>query len=164
MSFLPRVSERTRERIAREFDDLGPEACMAEIVNAMRRDNPELLQMAQNCAEDVGEASKVMAGFGMFYRALAVEAFVAMGSEATSALPRVDPQTREKIVLEIDELGTEAFTYRSMDGLEQSNPELMQIAHRCAARTPDYLGVIQGFALLHRSLVVQCGADRSNLH
>jgi len=164
MSFLPHVSELTREHIAREFDDLGPDACMTEIVEAMRRDNPELLEMAQKCAEDVGEAPRVMAGFGMFYRALSFEAAVALGHQTMSALPRVDPQTREQIVLEIDEHGPEAFTLRSVDSLEKSNPELMQIAHQFAARNPNYLGVMQGFALLHRSLVVQSRADRSNLH
>ncbi len=164
MSFLPHVSELTRERIAREFDDLGPEACMAEIVEGMRRDNPELLQMAQKCADDVGEAPKVMVGFGMFYRALAFEAVVALGHPTMSPLPRVAPETREKIVREIDEHGAEAFTFRSMDSLEKTNPELMQMAHQFAARNQDYLGVMQGFALLHRSLVVQSGADRSSLH
>lgn len=164
MSFLPHVSERTCEMVAREFDDLGPEACMTQIVDVMRRDNPELLQMAQKCAADVGDATRVMAGFGMFYRALAVEASVALGREALSALPRVAPETREKIVQEIDEHGAEAFTSRSMDSLETSNPELLQMAHQVAARHQDYLGVMQGFALMHQSLVIQSGADRSRLH
>lgn len=164
MSFLPHVSALTRERIAREFDDLGPDACMTEIVNAMRRDNPELLEMAQKCAEDVGEAPRVMAGFGMFYKALAFEAAVALGHQTMSALPRVAPETREKIVREIDEHGVEAFTVRSLDNLERTNPELMQMAHQFGARHADYLGVMQGFALMHRSLVVQSGADKSKLH
>lgn len=164
MSFLPHVSELTRERIAREFDDFGPEACMAEIVQGMRRDNPELLQMAQQCADDVGEGPKVMVGFGMFYRVLASEALAALGHQMMSPLPRVDPETREKMVREIDEYGAEAFTLRSIDNLEKTNPELMQMAHHFAARSPNYLGVMQGFALLYRSLVVQSGADRSNLH
>lgn len=164
MSFLPHVSELTRERIAREFDDLGPEALMAEILDDMRRDNPELLEMAQKCADDVGDAPKVMIGFGMFYRSLTFEAAVALGRQTASALPRVAPETREKIVREIDDHGAEAFTVRSMDNLEKSNPELMQMAHQFAARHLDYLGVMQGFALLHRSLVVQSAADRSHLH
>ena len=46
MSVLPRVTELTRERISREFDDLGPDACMAEIQADLRQHNPELLDMA----------------------------------------------------------------------------------------------------------------------
>ena len=37
----------TRERISREFDNLGPDACVTDIAAAMRRHNPELLDMAQ---------------------------------------------------------------------------------------------------------------------
>jgi hypothetical protein len=31
MGALPRVTELVRERIAREFDDLGPDVCMAKL-------------------------------------------------------------------------------------------------------------------------------------
>ena len=56
MSVLPRVTELTRERISREFDDLGPDACMAEIKADLRQHNPELLDMASRWAAG-GEAS-----------------------------------------------------------------------------------------------------------
>ena len=46
MSALPRVAESTREQIAREFDDLGPDACIAEISEHLRDNNPEWLYMA----------------------------------------------------------------------------------------------------------------------
>jgi hypothetical protein len=46
MSVLPRVTERIREQISREFDDLGPEACMAEIKADLSQHNPEFLDMA----------------------------------------------------------------------------------------------------------------------
>ena len=46
MSTLPRVAESTREQIAREFDDLGPDACIAEISAHLREHNPEWLSMA----------------------------------------------------------------------------------------------------------------------
>src|ERR1700728_3608758 len=56
MSALPRVAESTREQIAREFDDLGPDACIAEISEHLHDSNPEWLYMAAKCAEDVGDA------------------------------------------------------------------------------------------------------------
>lgn len=46
MSLLPRVTEKARELIAREFDARGPDACMADIIEHLERHNPELLDMA----------------------------------------------------------------------------------------------------------------------
>ena len=37
LSVLPRVTERTRERVAREFDDLGPDVCMNSIMRDLQR-------------------------------------------------------------------------------------------------------------------------------
>ena len=48
--------------------------------------------------------------------------------------------------------------------LEQKNPELLQMAHNFASRFERYLGVMQGFALVHRSLLTQLTADRRVLH
>jgi hypothetical protein len=70
MGTLPRVVESTREQIAREFDDLGPDACVAEISEHLRGNNPEWLHMAAKCAGDVGDAPRIMGGFCMFYRLL----------------------------------------------------------------------------------------------
>ena len=56
LSALPRVTETTRERISREFDNLGPDACVMDIAAAMRGHNPELLDMAQRCAADLLDA------------------------------------------------------------------------------------------------------------
>jgi hypothetical protein len=68
MSLLPRVTERARELLAREFDTRGPEACMAEIIEHLEQHNPELLDMAPKCAGDLGNPAKAMLGFSMFYR------------------------------------------------------------------------------------------------
>jgi hypothetical protein len=70
MSLLPRVSEKARELVAREFDDRGPDACMImrEIIEHLKRYNPELLDMASKCAADLRNSAKAMLGFGMFYR------------------------------------------------------------------------------------------------
>ena len=38
------------------------------------------------------------------------------------------------------------------------------MAHSFASRHKDYLGIMQGFALLYKSLVVQSSVDRIYLH
>ncbi|HKZ74939.1 MAG TPA: hypothetical protein VJ011_12795 [Steroidobacteraceae bacterium] len=167
MSSLPRVAEATRERVSREFDDLGPAACLADIAEDLRRNNPELLDMAMKCAGDVGKPSKVMAGFCMFYRLLAAqarEALVRLPESLAGSLyllPRVTPATRDLLVSIIDEKGVEDFTRDAVDELERDNPELLQMAHAFASDYEDYLGVLQGFALLYSSLVAQSIADRA---
>lgn len=164
MSALPRVTDRTRERIAREFDDLGPDACMAEITDDLKKNNPELLDMASKCAAAVGNSAKVMLGFGMFYRLLIAQSPASAEESMLNPLPRVARNTRDLIVRHIDEKGSEAFTMETIEDLERNNPELLQMAHNFASRHRDYLGVMQGFALLYRSLVVQSAADKALLH
>ena len=165
-TFVPRVSELTRERIAREFDDLGPDACFAEISADLRVHNPELLSMAMMCANDVGNPAKVMIGFGMFYRLLIAEAAVphepspSDSEHRLSPLPRVTPETRDLLVKQIDASGAAAFTMDAIAELERDNPELLQMAHNFASTQPDYLAVMQGFALIYASLVAQSRADR----
>lgn len=164
MSFLPRVSELTRELVSRQFDELGPEACMGEITDCLRRENPEFLEMARRCAADVGDASRVMVGFGMFYQLLIKASADAAGKPVLQALPSVTAETRDALVREIDETGPDAFTAKAIGKLERSNPELMQMAHGFASRQRDYGRVMQGFALLYRSLDAQSVADRKYLH
>lgn len=164
MSTLPRVTEHTREFVSRQFDDLGPEACLAEITECLTRENPEFLQMARKCAADVGDGPRIMIGFGMFYQLLLSASSGFAGQPLLHALPSVTEETRDKLVREIDEAGPEAFTAAAIAELERANPELMQMAHEFALRQSDYLGVIQGFALLYRSLVVQSASDRKYVH
>jgi hypothetical protein len=164
MSFLPRVTELTREFVSRQYDDLGPEACTAEITACLNRENPELLEMARKCAADVGNAPRIMVGFGMFYRLLLSASADGAGKPVMHALPSVTAKTRAALVREIDEVGSEAFTLRAMTDLERSNPELMQMAHGFASRQGDYVRVMQGFALLYRSLDAQLATDRKYLH
>ena len=164
MSSLPRVTELTREFVSKQFDDLGPEACLAEITECLTRENPELLDMARKCAADVGTAPKLMVGFGMFYQLLVSASADATDKQVMHALPCVTARTRDALVREIDNDGSEAFTLRAIEDLERSNPELMQMAHGFASRYEDYLRVMQGFALLYRSLDVQSATDRKYLH
>ena len=164
MHLLPAVTPLTRERIAREFDDRGPQACMAEIEDDLRRHNPELLDMASRCARSLDDARKVMIGFGMFYRLLLTTAAPGDEGGMLSPLPRVTEQTRDTIVGMIDSKGPEAFIMDVIAELEVNNPELLQMAHGFALRQKDYLSVMQGFALLYQSLSEQLAADRRLLH
>ncbi|HEY0745911.1 MAG TPA: hypothetical protein VGD63_04370 [Steroidobacteraceae bacterium] len=171
MSTLPRVVESTREQIAREFDDLGPDACIAEISEHLRDKNPEWLYMAAKCAADVGNAQRIMAGFCMFYRLLVAQVApsrrlttpsgVAVGLDP---LPRVTAETRAAIVAEIDQRGTEAFIRDAIDQLEDTNPELLQMAHYFASEHENYAGTMQAFALLYAALLKQYGSDRRSVH
>jgi len=164
MSVLPRVTELTRERISREFDDLGPDACMAEIKADLRQHNPELLDMASRWAGDGGEAEGLMTAFGMFYRLLAAEALAPLGAGALTPLPRVSAEVRDAIVARIDRTGDETFTREAINNLESVNPELLQMAHGYASRRPDYGHTMHGFALLHEALLIQFRRDRAGRH
>jgi hypothetical protein len=73
--------------------------------------------MATRCARDVGEFTRVMTGFCMFYRLLTYEARAASAmshvpgdNQKLSLLPRVSAQTRAQIVRRIDSLGSQGFT------------------------------------------------------
>jgi hypothetical protein len=164
MSVLPRVTELTRERIAREFDDLGPDVCMADIRRDLDRHNPELLDMATKWAREGQNAEKLMRAFGMFYRLLAAETLAPLGSGALSPLPRVSADTRDLIVTRIYRVGGERFTREAIGNLEDANPELLQMAHGFASLREDYARTMQGFALLHEALLVQSRIDRVNPH
>jgi hypothetical protein len=67
-------------------------------------------------------------------------------------------------VAEIDEIGVEAFTVKAIAELQESNPELLQMAHNFAASLENYLHAMQGFALLYRSLLMQSQGERGTLH
>lgn len=160
MSALPRVTGLVRERVAREFDRRGPDACTAEIIENLKQYNPELLDMMLKCAMDLGNRSKVTQGLGMFYRLLIVQSWTDVGRSLPNLLPRITPQTRDLIVRQIDEKGTEAFTMECIQDLEEGNPELLQMAHDFSSRHGDYLGAMQGFTLLYKSLILQSSEDR----
>lgn len=160
MSQLSPVTALTRERIAREFDDRGPDSCIVEVIEDLRRNNPELLDMAAKCARSLGNDRKVMLGFGMFYRLMLAPATPDAEHSMLSPLPRVTPETRDKIVRQIDRMGVEAFTMEIIEDLQQDNPELLQMAHGFATRHRHYLQLMQGFALLYKSLIDQSTAER----
>jgi len=164
MSILPRVTGLTRERIAREFDNLGPDVCMAEIKADLRRHNPELLDMASRWAAGSGEEDRLMIEFGMFYRLLAAEARAPLGVAELNPLPRVSTEVRDQIVARIDRTGDEDFTWEAIGNLEMANPELLEMAHGAALRLADYGRTMQGFALIHEAMLTQWKRDRASQH
>ena len=164
MSMLPRVTELTRERISREFDEFGPDACVAEIEMDLREHNPELLDMAARWARGSGETRSLMTAFGMFYRLLAAEARPMMEKQSLYLLPRVSGEVRDAIVERIDRTSSETFTRQAIDNLEAHNPELLQMAHGYASSRSDYGRTMQGFALLHEALLLQFLRDRASPH
>ena len=161
MVFLPRVTEKARERLARDFDARGPDVCMTEILEHLQQHNPELLDMATRWAADLGNAEKAMVGFGMFYRLLAP---TASSTGILSPLPRVSEETRAQLVREIDARGPSDFTLDAVADLETRNPELLQAAHNFALGTGNYLQAMQGFALVYRALAMQSRAERERPH
>ena len=163
MQLLPRVVASTSERVHREFDDRGPEACIESVTRDLKRNNPEILDMVARCATDLGKPSKILLGFGLFYRALTAECG-ADSENLLNPLPRVSPETRDLLVREIDERGTETFTVACIHDLEANNPELLHLAHGFASAHGDYLGVMQGFALVYRALAVEAARERSRAH
>lgn len=164
MSFLPRVTAATRERVAREFDDHGPRVCTDQVVRSLERSNPEILDMILKCARDVGEPAKIMVGFAMFYLLLMMEASSAGEGGGLEPLPRVSADTRDLLVRKIDEQGADGFVIEAIEVLERDNPELLQMAHAFASDYEEYLRIMQGFALMYQSLVLQFSADRARMH
>jgi hypothetical protein len=161
MSSLPRVTEKARELVAREFDARGPDVCVSEIVAHLERYDPELLDIAARWAADLGNPDKAMLGFGMFYRLLLA---MSPGTATLSPLPRVSQETRALLVREIDEKGAGTFTLEAIAELEKSNPELLQTVHNFASRMENYLQAMQGFALLYRALATQSRTERARPH
>jgi len=164
MSVLPRVTALARERISMEFDELGPQACMVEIVAELRRHNPELLDMASRWAGEEAPSGALMTAFGMFYRLLMAEAGLSLGTRTHNPLPRVSAEVRGAIVERIDATGGGIFAREAIDNLEFMNPELLQMAHAFALRRTNYGRTMEGFALLHEALVMQYDRDQAARH
>jgi hypothetical protein len=164
MSLLPRVTEKARELVAREFDARGPDVCMAEVIEHLEQNNPELLDMAARCAAELENQAKAMIGFGMFYRLLIGQLPAIAGAHVLTPVPRVSAETRALLVAKIDEKGSAGFTTEAIAELENSNPELLQMAHNFASGLGNYLHAMQGFALLYKSLLIQSGEERARLH
>jgi ketol-acid reductoisomerase len=79
-------------------------------------------------------------------------------------LPRVSRETRANIVKHIDAVGSSEFTREVIAELEKNNPELLQMWHHFAEDQADYVGVMQGFALLYACLLAEAAEERGALH
>lgn len=155
MIALPLVSDRHWERVARDFDDVGPDACLAETIDELSAENPHYLAIARRCAGDTVRPANTLVGFAKFYRILAAEA-----GERGGGVPRITPQTLDLIDALLEEFGEAAFIGLATALMCEENPCLSQMADSFASRQPDYLTVMQGFALLYRCLSVQATTDR----
>lgn len=162
MSPLPRVTADSRERICREFDDRGPDACITETLDDLERSNPEFLKLAERCAAELGEATKFLTGFAMFYRLLVQQWPVR--DWRLSPLPRVTAETHRQAVAKVQGQGSELFMAGVVEQLECDNPELLLMVHNFAHGQKNYLALMEAFMLLYAALELQAEADRLYLH
>lgn len=151
---LPLIDERLWERVARDFDDVGPDAGVDEIVDELLAHNPHYLEMALRSARDVGEPELMLTGFAMFYRILSLGA-----RETGVVLPRITPDTRDTIAALVTECGEAQFVTLAAETLRHENPCLMQMADSFASGHEDYLGIMQAFTLLYKCLSAQALID-----
>lgn len=155
MSLLPHVADATRERVAREFDDRGPEVCCAEILADLQENNAELLDMATRWAHDVGDPARILTGFCIFYRLLTAEA-----DASPLQVPTVSLATRAEVLRRIEAQGSKAFMSEALTDLEDNNPALLAMAHNFAAKQVDYNRVIQGLVLMYACLLLEALSQR----
>ena len=151
---LPLVEEISWERVAREFDDIGPEACVAETLDELLERNPHCLEIACRCAADAGDLQRVFTGFAMFYRILAAQA-----ADHGTTLPCVTAETREVMAELAAELGEPAFVLLATEALCEDNPCLAQMADGFASRHAAYDTIMHGFALIYRCLSAQAAIE-----
>ena len=154
MATLPLVSQRHWERVSRDFDDVGPDACVAEIVEVLSGENPHYLAIARRCARDSADEARAFTGFAKFYRILALEA-----RDRGAAVPRIAAQTLDVIDTLIEEFGEERLIALATEMLCEENPHLAQMADSFASGRRDYLTVMKGFVLLYKCLSVQAMID-----
>ena len=151
---LPFVSERHWERVARDFEDLGPAVCVAEIVARLETDNPRYLAVARRCASAAADEAGVFTGFATFYGIIGREA-----RERGALVPRIADQTLEVIDALLQEFGEDQFVVLSTGLLCGENPCLAQMADSFASRQSDSLTIMQGFVLLYKCLSMQATID-----
>ena len=154
MPSVPLVSEDHWERVARDFEDVGPEACIADIVDELRTDNPHYLAIARRCAHDALDEAGALTGFLKFYRILAFGA-----RDRGELVPRIAPQSLDVVDTLIVEFGEDRLVTLAAETLCEENGCLAAMAHGFASRSSDYLVVMQGFAALYYCLSVQATID-----
>jgi hypothetical protein len=151
---LPPVDEIFWERVAREFDDTGPKKCMAAILDQLLTDNPHYLEMATRCARECRDPDRVLTGFAMFYRIIALAAH-----DRGRTVPRITNDTRDIIAALVAEFGEERFTFLATEMLHSENPHLLQMADSFASPADNHGAIMQGFVLLYKALAAQAVTD-----
>jgi hypothetical protein len=73
MSFLPRVTRETWERMSMQVDDTGPKQFTMKVIEELERDNPELLALVDKFAEGRADYLETVMGFAMFYRLITAQ-------------------------------------------------------------------------------------------
>ena len=106
------------------------------------RGNPELPGIARKCAADLGDATRVLAGFGLFHGLLLGRC--APPSAGRHLLSRMTAATREGIVREVDAMGSEGLVRDAFEAMTSTNPELLQAAHDLACGHRSYAGLMRG--------------------
>jgi hypothetical protein len=74
MASLPRVSAQTRASLVKRIDEAGSEELTRATFAELERNDPELLLMWHNFAENQTDYGGVMQGFALLYAALLAEA------------------------------------------------------------------------------------------
>ncbi len=154
MRALPPVDEIFWECVAREFDDAGPQNKVATIVDELLIDNPHYLDMATGCARECRNPDRVLTGFAMFYRIIALAA-----RDRGRAMPRITDDTRDVISTLLGEFGEERFTFLATEMLHSENPYLLRMADSFASPSDNHEAIMQGFALLYKALSAQAVTD-----
>lgn len=154
MIALPPVDEIFWERVAREFDDAGPKNCMAAILADLLTENPLYLEMATRCARECRDPDRVLTGFAMFYRIIALAA-----RNRGRTVPRITNDTLDTITALVSEFGEERFTFLATEMLHSENPYLLQMADSFASPADNHEVIMQGFALLYKALAAQAVTD-----
>ena len=166
MSVLPRVTELTRERISREFDDLGPDACMAEIEADLREHNPELLDMASRWAAGERRSEQPHDGIRHVLQAAGRgSARLRLRLQAAFTCCRAFPS---RSATPSSSASTAPMARRSRT--RRSTISKPAIPNSCRWLTDMRRGdrtmrrTMQGFALLHEALLIQSRRDQASRH
>lgn len=96
--------------MARDFDDVGLDACISEIFDELLAHIPHYLGMALRSGRAVEGPEGMFAGFAMFYRMLSFYA-----CERGSVLPRITPETRDAIAALAGKCGDAQFVMLATD-------------------------------------------------
>jgi hypothetical protein len=78
-----------------------------------------------------------------------------------ATLPRVESTTWERISREFDERGPEVCRAETVRELEMDNPEILDMARRCARDVGDFDRIMNGFCMFYRLLSVEARAEMS---